>query len=64
MSDALTRFDEGQGPIYFDDVDCIGDEISLLACPRCNFVHDCTHREDVGIACSSPGKCVFPRSIQ
>ncbi|KAJ8026424.1 Deleted in malignant brain tumors 1 protein [Holothuria leucospilota] len=62
--DALASFGEGQGPIHLDEVSCFGDESSLLACPRINYFHDCSHSEDVGISCLVPGKYVFPRSIQ
>uniref|UniRef100_A0A3P8TNZ3 Neurotrypsin n=1 Tax=Amphiprion percula TaxID=161767 RepID=A0A3P8TNZ3_AMPPE len=40
-------------PILLDDVSCTGKEPSLLLCNRREWLrHDCTHHEDVNIACS------------
>ena len=45
-------FGAGSGSIAFDDLDCSGDEISLLFCPHLgNFEHNCGHNEDVGVTC-------------
>lgn len=45
-------FGRGSGSIAFDDLDCSGDEISLLFCPHLgNFQHNCGHEEDVGVTC-------------
>uniref|UniRef100_A0A672YD56 Neurotrypsin n=1 Tax=Sphaeramia orbicularis TaxID=375764 RepID=A0A672YD56_9TELE len=47
------RFGVGSGPIVLDDVSCTGKEPSLLVCNRKEWLrHDCTHYEDVNIACS------------
>ncbi|PFX25774.1 Tenascin-X [Stylophora pistillata] len=40
----------GTGPIWLDDVDCQGSENSLLKC-RGVSLHNCDHREDIGIEC-------------
>lgn len=47
------RFGVGSGPILLDDVNCTGKEPSLLLCNRREWLrHDCTHQEDVHIACN------------
>uniref|UniRef100_A0A671X1Y4 Neurotrypsin n=1 Tax=Sparus aurata TaxID=8175 RepID=A0A671X1Y4_SPAAU len=47
------RFGVGLGPILLDDVSCTGKEPSLMLCNRREWLrHDCTHHEDVNIACS------------
>ena len=49
----VSRFGMGSGPILLDDVSCTGKEPSLLLCNRREWLrHDCTHSEDVNIACS------------
>uniref|UniRef100_A0A3B5AAV9 Neurotrypsin n=1 Tax=Stegastes partitus TaxID=144197 RepID=A0A3B5AAV9_9TELE len=50
---SVPRFGVGSGPILLDDVSCTGKEPSLLLCNRREWLrHDCTHHEDVNIACS------------
>ncbi|KAF7670313.1 hypothetical protein LDENG_00271850 [Lucifuga dentata] len=50
---SVPRFGMGSGPILLDDVSCTGKEPSLLLCNRREWLrHDCTHHEDVNIACS------------
>lgn len=47
------HFGMGSGPIHLDDVSCTGKEPSLLLCIRSEWLqHDCTHHEDVKIACN------------
>ncbi|KAM5306678.1 neurotrypsin isoform 2-T2 [Glossophaga mutica] len=49
-------FEESRGPIWLDDVSCSGQEPSLLWCLRSPWGrHDCSHREDVAVACSPGG---------
>eukprot|EP00117_Sycon_ciliatum_P010401 scpid20566/ scgid12315/ Deleted in malignant brain tumors 1 protein; Hensin len=43
----------GTGPIYLDDVECIGSEKSILDCPA-RSGQGCSHSEDVGVQCD-PG---------
>uniref|UniRef100_A0A3Q0RS79 Neurotrypsin n=1 Tax=Amphilophus citrinellus TaxID=61819 RepID=A0A3Q0RS79_AMPCI len=48
----VSRFGVGSSPILLDDVSCTGKEPSLLLCNRREWLrHDCTHHEDVNIAC-------------
>ncbi|CAN0062780.1 unnamed protein product [Lampetra fluviatilis] len=52
---ALTsaRFGEGVGPIWMDEVRCLGGEGSLELCPRAPWGHhNCLHGEDAGVACN------------
>ncbi|XP_061772617.1 neurotrypsin-like, partial [Nerophis ophidion] len=47
------RFGVASGPILLDEVSCTGKEPGLLLCRRKEwFSHDCTHHQDVNIACN------------
>ena len=55
-------YGEGTGEIFFNDVECTGDETFLYECKLTrNFDDVCTHAEDVGVVCSigksSPKPC-------
>ncbi|KAL5014142.1 hypothetical protein ScPMuIL_008412 [Solemya velum] len=48
-------FGEGSGDIKFDEVQCTGNENSLIDC-RKDTTNDCDHSEDAGVMCSgAPG---------
>ena len=47
------------GPINIDDVQCSGDEETLLDCPF-NPQHNCLHTEDAGVMCLELSPSVSP----
>lgn len=55
------RFGWGSGPIWLDDVACVGTEVSLADCPASPWgKHNCAHNEDVGLICT--GEEAWPPS--
>ena len=45
-------FGAGSGPIFFDNIRCIGNETSIFNCPLQDY-HDCSHFEDASAICAS-----------
>ena len=58
---ALRRFGGGSGSIVMDNVQCTGNEASLLDCFSAS-VYDCEHYEDAGVRCLS-GKLIYVINI-
>ncbi len=48
---------EDSQPIWMDDLECTGNETTVLACLHAGFGNsNCRHREDVSVTCSIPSK--------
>uniref|UniRef100_A0A3P9LXA5 SRCR domain-containing protein n=1 Tax=Oryzias latipes TaxID=8090 RepID=A0A3P9LXA5_ORYLA len=48
------HFGQGSDPIWLDDVACSGSESSLTQCGHGGYgTHNCDHREDAGVICST-----------
>ena len=50
-------FGQGNGPIWLDDINCVGMEISISACHHSGRgVHNCGHYNDAGVVCQPAGR--------
>ena len=52
--------EQGNGPIYQASLECVGNETSILDCPRCTHcpnddIISCDHSQDVGMICIPAG---------
>ena len=51
---SLFQFGVGVGPIWYDQLNCIGHEADLTECDSNELaVHDCSHFEDAAAICGS-----------
>lgn len=52
---SFARFGQGIGPIFLDNVACVGTESRLIDCPANPIgTHNCVHSEDAGVGCLAP----------
>ena len=52
----FATFGQGTGPIWLDEVQCIGTEANLTECSHDGFGNeDCIHFEDAGVRCATEG---------
>lgn len=53
---SFAYFGEGEGSILMDNVECEGNETSLIECKYDADASDCSHSEDAGVVCApAPG---------
>ena len=56
------EFGEGSGPIHLDDVNCVGNETTLINCSaRPIKEHNCAHSEDAGVRCNPQASCKYAK---
>lgn len=52
-TDAVVTYGIGIGPIFLDDLRCLGNESEILSCPSSGLGrHNCGHSEDVAVVCN------------
>jgi hypothetical protein len=52
-------FGQGTGPIWLDDVECLGTESNIFECLSVKWNQsDCSHYEDAGVVCASSGPTI------
>ena len=50
----MFRFGRGEGNIFQDGIQCVGNEANLLQCIYDGIeVHNCSHYEDAGVSCGN-----------
>ena len=47
-----SHYNSSFGPIYLDNVQCEGNETSLMECKHNRSIHQCDHTEDAGVSCT------------
>ena len=47
----VSNFSQGSGPIFVTQLECGGDEMSILECPFDLDTSDCSHSNDAGVQC-------------
>ena len=48
------HYGEGAGPIWLDNVHCVGNESDIFTCVHSDIGnHDCMHNEDASVECLS-----------
>ena len=53
---AYAAFGQGTGPIWLDDVNCVGNETLLAQCRHRGWgIENCGHSEDAGAVCRPAG---------
>ena len=53
-ADWYQRYGQGAGAIFLDDIDCLGNEPSLMSCRHEGVGnHNCHHSEDAGVRCGN-----------
>ena len=51
----FAAYGQGTGPIWLDDVQCVGTEARLVDCPSTAIgSHNCIHFEDASVRCQPP----------
>ena len=56
-------FGQGTGPIWLDDVQCVGDEIAISNCYHTGWgAFNCRHFQDVSVVCQPKGKAIHVQS--
>ena len=56
-------FGQGTGPIWLDNVQCVGDEVAISDCYHTGWeLHNCRHDSDAGVVCRPKGKAIHVQS--